>query len=122
MKKLKNEKELVRKAIAIGTYCVASGAYVLFGVGNPVGASEEVNHILTEVWEKKVGGKLEFAEDWREIVRRSLEHIDKKRAALGLTEYDATRWGRSGDWRISTLLELPFEEQIEAVYGTVAGK
>lgn len=108
---------MCEKALAIGTYCVASGAYVLFGVGNPVGASEEVHHIMTEVWEKKVGGKLEFVEDWREIVRRSLEHIDKKRAALGLAEYDRSKWGRSGDWRIRSLLELPFEERIEAVYG-----
>jgi len=112
---------MCEKAIAIGTYCVASGAYVLFGVGNPVGASEEVNHILTEVWEKKVGGKLEFTEDWQEIVRRSLEHIDKKRAALGLAEYDASKWGRSGDHRMPDLLELPLEERIEAVYG-LAGK
>ncbi len=112
---------MCEKAIAIGTYCVASGAYVLFGVGNPVGASDEVNHIITEVWEKKVGGKLEFAEEWQEIVRRSLEHIDKKRAALGLVEYDASKWGRSGDHRMPTLLELPFEERIEAVYG-LAGK
>ncbi|MCP4550428.1 MAG: anaerobic carbon-monoxide dehydrogenase catalytic subunit [bacterium] len=112
---------MCEKAIAIGTYCVASGAYVLFGVGNPVGASDEVNHIITEVWEKKVGGKLEFAEEWQEIVRRSLEHIDKKRAALGLVEYDASKWGRSGDHRMPLLLELPFEERIEAVYG-LAGK
>ncbi len=110
---------MCEKAIAIGTYCVASGAYVLFGVGSPVGASEEVNHIITEVWEEKVGGKLEFVEDWREIVRRSLEHIDKKRAALGLPEYDASKWGRSGDWRMPELLELPLEERIEAVYGAV---
>jgi len=112
---------MCEKAIAIGTYCVASGAYVLFGVGNPVGASEEVNHILTEVWEGKVGGKLEFAEEWQEIVRRSLEHIDKKRADLGLAEYDASKWGASGDWRMPELLELPLEERIEAAYGK-AGK
>jgi len=108
---------MCEKALAIGTYFVASGAYVIFGVDNPVGASEEVGHIMTEVWEKKVGGKLEFVPDWREIVRRSLEHIDKKRAALGLPEYDASKWGKSGDWRIRSLLELPFEERIEAVYG-----
>jgi carbon-monoxide dehydrogenase catalytic subunit len=108
---------MCEKAIAIGTYCVASGAYVIFGVDNPVGASDEVNHIITAVWEQKVGGKLEFVQDWRETVRRALEHIDKKRAALGLAEYDAAKWGKSGDWRMPALFELPFEERIEAVYG-----
>jgi hypothetical protein len=46
-----------------------------------------------------------------------LEHIDKKRAALGLAEYDASKWGRSGDRRMPELLELPLEERIEAIYG-----
>ena len=108
---------MCEKAIAIGTYCVASGAYVLFGVGSPVGGSEEVTRIISEVWEEKVGGKLEFEPDWREIVRLSLEHIDKKRAALGLAEYDPTKWGKSGDWRMLELLQLPLVERIEAVYG-----
>jgi carbon-monoxide dehydrogenase catalytic subunit len=113
---------MCEKAIAIGTYCVASGAYVLFGVGNPVGASEEVNHIITEVWEEKVGGRLEFATDWREIVQRTLDHIDKKRAALGLAEYDPDRWGQSGDWRMPDLLALPLEERIDAIYGVGGGE
>jgi hypothetical protein len=39
-----------------------------------------------------------------------------------LPEYDASKWGRSGDRRMPDLLEIPFEERIEAVYGTVAGK
>jgi hypothetical protein len=74
---------------------------------------------MTEGWEEKVGGRLEFVEDAEEIVRRSIEHIDKKRAALGLPEYDASKWGRSGDRRMPELLELPLEERIEAVYGAV---
>ncbi|MEA3338473.1 MAG: hypothetical protein U9R15_00765, partial [Chloroflexota bacterium] len=57
-------------------------------------------------------------EDREEIVRRAIEHIDKKRAALGLPEYDASKWGKSGDNRMPDLLEIPFEERIEAVYGT----
>ncbi|MDH7484790.1 MAG: anaerobic carbon-monoxide dehydrogenase catalytic subunit [Anaerolineae bacterium] len=108
---------MCEKAIAIGTYCVATGAYVLFGVGSPVKASEEVTRLISEGWEEKVGGKLEFVEDWREIVRRSLEHIDKKRAALGLAAYEPGKFGRSGDWRMPELLELPLEQRLEAVYG-----
>ncbi|RME36814.1 MAG: carbon monoxide dehydrogenase [Thermoflexia bacterium] len=106
------------KALAIATYCVASGAYVIMGgVRNPVAGSPRVNQIITEGWEKKVGGRLEFVEDPEEIVRRALAHIDKKRAALGLEEYNPARWGKSGDWRIREVLELPLEERLEAVYG-----
>jgi len=106
------------KALSIATYCVASGAYVILGGSNgPVSGSEEVLRIMSEGWEEKVGGKLEFIEDAEEIVRRTIEHIDKKRAALGLPEYDASKWGKSGDWRMPELLELPLEERIEAVYG-----
>lgn len=106
------------KALSIATYCVASGAYVIMGgVRNPVAGSPEVVRLMTEGWEQKVGGRLEFLEDPEEIVRRSLAHIDKKRAALGLEEYNPAKWGKSGDWRIREVLELPLEERLEAVYG-----
>ena len=108
------------KALSIATYCVASGAYVIMGARNPIAGSETVMRILSEDWEKKVGGKLEFILDGEEIVRRSLEHIDKKRAALGLAEYDASKWGRSGDRRMPDLLSLPLEERVEAIYGMPA--
>ena len=106
------------KALSIATYCVASGAYVILGGSNgPVSGSEDVLRIMSEGWEKKVGGRLEFIEEGEEIVRRAFAHIDKKRAALGLAEYDASKWGRSGDRRMPELLELPLEERIEAIYG-----
>ncbi len=106
------------KALAIASYCVASGAYVIMGGSTgPVSGSEEVVRLISEGWEKKVGGRLEFIEDGEEIVRRAIAHIDKKRAALGLPAYDASKWGRSGDWRMRYILELPFEERIEAIYG-----
>ncbi len=85
------------KALSIGTYFVASGAYVLFGVKSPVEGSEAVTDLISRGWEEKVGGKLEFEPDPAKIVEKSLEHIDKKRAALGLPEYDPTRFGQSGD-------------------------
>ena len=105
------------KAISIATYCVASGAYVIMGVSSPVEGSEEVVQLISEGWESKVGGKLHFVEDPEEIVKRTIEHIDKKRADLGLAKYDASKWGRSGDGRIGEVLELPLEERLEAVYG-----
>ena len=53
--------------------------------------------ILSKEWEERFGGKLEFVVEAEEIVRKTLEHIDKKRAALKLPVYDPTRFGASGD-------------------------
>ncbi len=102
---------MCEKAIAIGTYAVASGIYTLFGVGSPVEASEEVTNLISAGWEKKVGGKMEFYEKWEDIVAKSLEHIDKKRAALGLADYDPTRFGLSGDVPLEDFFAVPPEER-----------
>ena len=83
------------KALSIAGYFVASGAYVLFGVGSPVEASPEVLRICSQGWEEMVGGKLEFEPDWKKIVEKSLAHIDAKRAALKLAEYSPTRFAKS---------------------------
>lgn len=109
------------KAMAIATYAAASGAYVIMGIHNPVDGSEAVTDILSTVWEEKVGGKIEFVADPYEIVERTLAHIDKKRAALKLPAYDATKWGRSGDSRMGDLMALPIHELPEAMYGAVGG-
>ncbi len=81
------------KALAIGTYFVASGMYVIFGSESPVEASSEVKRIMTEVWEQRVGGKLEFIPDPEVMLRKALEHIDKKREALKLRKYEPGRFG-----------------------------
>ena len=85
------------KAISIGCYFVGSGVYTIFGSESPVASSPIVDRFISEDWEKRVGGKLEFIPDPDEAIRKALEHIDKKRAALGLVEYDPTRFGQSGD-------------------------
>jgi carbon-monoxide dehydrogenase catalytic subunit len=72
------------KALAIASYCVASGAYVVFGVGSPVSASTEVTRILIEDWERDYGGKLEFILEKEMILEKVIEHIMKKRKALKL--------------------------------------
>lgn len=115
------------KALSIGAYCVASGAYVIFGGSSPVSGmpdrmadSDIVLHYLSESWEKLYGGKMEFIADPDEMIRRTLDHIDKKRAALGLPEYDAQRFGRSGDARMQELEQLPLEERRAAMYGVPA--
>ena len=112
------------KALAIAAYCVASGAYVIFGGASPVSGmpdrvtdSDAVLHYISSGWEKSFGGKLEFIADPDEMVRRALEHIDQKRAALGLPEYDPAKFGRSGDARMIALEQLPLEEKRAALYG-----
>lgn len=112
------------KALAIGAYCVASGAYVIFGGSSPVSGmpdrvedSDIVLKYLSEGWEKLYGGKLEFIKDPDEMIRCTLEHIDKKRAALGLPEYDPDKFGESGDARMLLLEELPLEQKRKALYG-----
>jgi carbon-monoxide dehydrogenase catalytic subunit len=122
------------KALAIGTYCVASGAYVIFGGQSPVGGmpdrmaeSADVASFISKGWERLYGGKLEFIPDPDEMIRCTLEHIDKKRAALGLPVYDAERFGRSGDARmlemeLSMAGQESMEERSAALYGMPAGK
>jgi carbon-monoxide dehydrogenase catalytic subunit len=106
------------KALAIATYCVASGVYVIMGgLRNPLAGSQRVTELISDGWQKKVGGRLEFLEDPQEILRRALAHIDQKRAALGLEEYNPARWGKSGDRAIEDLLTLPLEQRLEAIYG-----
>jgi carbon-monoxide dehydrogenase catalytic subunit len=109
------------KALAIASYCAASGAYVIMGIKNPVEGSTVVTDILSKGWEAKVGGKIEFVVEPEEMVRRILEHIDKKRAALNLPAWDPKRFGRSGDARIHELEELSPEARAEALYGAPVG-
>jgi hypothetical protein len=54
------------------------------------------------------------------MIRKSLEHIDKKRAALGLPEYDPTNFGKGGDRRMLEIEALPLEERLAALYGALA--
>jgi carbon-monoxide dehydrogenase catalytic subunit len=115
------------KALAIAAYCVASGAYVIFGGSSPVSGmpdrvsdSDEVLKYISEGWEKLYGGKLEFIPDPAEMIRKTLEHIDKKRAALGLPEYDPNKFGKSGDAKMNVLEAMPLAQRREAIYGVAA--
>jgi anaerobic carbon-monoxide dehydrogenase catalytic subunit len=115
------------KALSIGTYCVASGAYVIFGGSSPVSGmpdrvsdSDIVLNYISQGWEELYGGKMEFIEDVEEMIRKTLAHIDKKRADLGLPEYDPNRFGRSGDDRMKELESLSIDERRAAMYGVAA--
>jgi carbon-monoxide dehydrogenase catalytic subunit len=93
------------KAISIASYFVGSGLYTIMGSESPVANSPIVDRFISEGWEERIGGKLEFIPDPEETVRKALEHIDKKRAALGLVEYDPTRFGQSGDRLMRQFIE-----------------
>jgi len=115
------------KALAIAAYCVASGAYVIFGGASPISGmpdrvadSDKVLHYISQGWEKLYGGKLEFIAEPDEMIKATLAHIDKKRAALGLPVYDPAKFGRSGDARMLELEKLPVDERRQAIYGTAA--
>ncbi len=112
------------KALSIATYCVASGAYVIMGGTNPVEGmadkvtgSDAIADYFSAGWEELYGGKLEFINDPNEIIQRTLNHIDSKRKALGLPEYDPEKFGDPGDTRIEEIEELPFGERQAALYG-----
>ena len=112
------------KALVIASYCVASGAYVIFGGTSPVSGmpdrvsdSDLVLKYISEGWEEIYGGKLEFIPDPDEMIAATLDHIDKKRAALGLPEYDPDKFGQSGDARMRELEQLPLAERQMALYG-----
>jgi carbon-monoxide dehydrogenase catalytic subunit len=72
------------KSLSIGTYFAASGIYVLFGGESPVKASPEVTEFIGKGWGERVGGKIEFESDYELMVEKVLNHLRKKREALGL--------------------------------------
>jgi carbon-monoxide dehydrogenase catalytic subunit len=72
------------KAIAIGQYFVASGIFTVFGTTWPAMGSEKVTQYLFEECEEAYGGKWAFEPDPVKAARLMIEHIDKKRKALGI--------------------------------------
>jgi anaerobic carbon-monoxide dehydrogenase catalytic subunit len=72
------------KAICIGQYFVASGIYTIFGVTFPIIEETKFHKLLFEGLEESGLGKWGFTKDPYEMARRMIEHIDKKRQALGI--------------------------------------
>ncbi len=73
------------KAISIGQYFVASGVYTVFGVTFPVVDNTKFKKLLFDEMESEWGmGKWGFAEDPYEMAKLMIDHIDKKRKALGI--------------------------------------
>ncbi|MCX8022892.1 MAG: anaerobic carbon-monoxide dehydrogenase catalytic subunit [Syntrophorhabdaceae bacterium] len=72
------------KALAIGQYFVASGVFTVFGTTWPTLGSERVTRHLFEELEDMYKGKWAFEPDPEKAAKLMLEHIDKKRKALGI--------------------------------------
>ncbi len=72
------------KAVSIGQYFVASGVYTVFGVTWPTLGSQELSDFLFKDYEKICGGKWDFETDPIKMAHMMIEHIDKKRKALGI--------------------------------------
>jgi carbon-monoxide dehydrogenase catalytic subunit len=72
------------KAISIGHYFVGSGVYTVFGVTFPTVEGTKFHKHLFEGLEELGFGKWGFAVDPYEMARMMIEHIDKKRKALGI--------------------------------------
>jgi len=71
------------KALSIGTYVAASGAYVAFsGQPIPVESSPEVKEMMTKGWQEKYGGQLEYIADIDELLEKVISVIQEKRKAL----------------------------------------
>ncbi len=72
------------KAISIGQYFVTSGVFTVFGVTWPTQGSEEVTNYLFKDFEEMYGGMWAFEPDPVKAARLMIDHIDKKRKALGI--------------------------------------
>jgi carbon-monoxide dehydrogenase catalytic subunit len=73
------------KAVSIGQYFVASGAYVLFGIGFPTINEDVCTNYLFKDIEKVYGGRWDFVEkDPYEMAKRCIAEIDRARKNLGI--------------------------------------
>ncbi|GJQ59286.1 MAG: anaerobic carbon-monoxide dehydrogenase catalytic subunit [Candidatus Scalindua sp. AMX11] len=72
------------KALAIGHYFVTSGVYTLFGTKSPASGAPDVDKFLSEELEELVGGKWSFEPDLKVMAKLIIDHIEKKRDALGI--------------------------------------
>jgi carbon-monoxide dehydrogenase catalytic subunit len=72
------------KAISIGQYFVASGVFTVFGVTFPTITETKFHRLLFDGLEKLGLGKWGFAVDPYEMARLMIDHINKKREALGI--------------------------------------
>lgn len=80
------------KALAIGTYFVASGSTVIFGGESPVGASKRVVEIMEKKWLETVGAAFYFEPDPERMLQRGIDWVDSRREQLKLIKYQPGRF------------------------------
>jgi carbon-monoxide dehydrogenase catalytic subunit len=81
------------KAIAIGTYFVASGVPIIFGAGSPVSASKAMKDLMENKWWEMVNAGFYFEEDPGKILELTLKLIDTARERLKLRKYQQGAFG-----------------------------
>ena len=72
------------KAISIGQYFVASGVYTVFGTAWPTLGASGLTELLFNEYENITGGKWDFAKESNVMAQKMIDHIRKKREALGI--------------------------------------
>jgi carbon-monoxide dehydrogenase catalytic subunit len=72
------------KAVSIGMYFVSSGVFTVIAEPLPVLGAPNLTRYLTDEIEKDVGGKWAFERDPIKAAHLMIEHIEKKRDALGI--------------------------------------
>lgn len=72
------------KAIAIGQYFVASGAYTVFGASWPTTGSQKLTDYLFKGYQEVFSNTWDFEPDPDKMVNKLLTRIDNKREALGI--------------------------------------
>jgi len=72
------------KAIAIGMYVVASGIFTVVSPPLPIEGGQGVVDLLTDTFDKHFGATWAFETDPIKAARLMIDHIDRKRADLGL--------------------------------------
>jgi carbon-monoxide dehydrogenase catalytic subunit len=91
------------KAIGIGQYFVTSGVYVMIGVPLAIAGSPVVKEHLEHDMEELYGGMWDYEPDPVLAARKIIQHIDKKRSALGIDKA-----------RERVLLDMSDRREIEA--------
>ncbi len=74
------------KAISIGQYFVSSGVYTVFGVTFPVTEGTKFADYLFGGMEEDLGATWAFEPDPYKMAKMMIDHINKKREALGIME------------------------------------
>jgi carbon-monoxide dehydrogenase catalytic subunit len=72
------------KAISIGMYVVASGIFTVVNPPLPIRGGRYVEELLTRTFEKHFGAAWAFEADPTKAAHLMIDHIDRKRADLGL--------------------------------------